>query len=652
MYDKYYRLICFVVNLCPELLRDLFLKLAKSDGTTYTTLPTYLATKTSEIKKMVVKGHIRKDQFNVLYPGHGNTDESDWDVSLLVTLIIGLFKTKLRPLDMTFINKIREVRNKLQHLPDTARLSDDDFDTYWGRLETATTTLAKQIFGSKYENSFKTKINNAKTNHLPNLGDYLRVWYEEIIKQMNYKMENMTDTLKEMKNNVNTISTDTRNTASLLQSVTIPEPGNSENKRQRIRVPDNTVLSHLQVQFEKSINALQDSFSAPREVLEIQRKLKEKHYVVIAGSYNSQCSEIAFATVKEMSYNYKRCVEIHRPSDWRLISPEDVDLVICRDPFGSTSYDESKASSMAENFDRMLQLTKENGDETIHIVIITDFIVLGEVKQKHAHDILEDVVNVFGAATKEHPADLTLESGGQVSCFSSTHNLPVMTKYFINQYKSSSELVKKDVLQKAKDTFKKKKSVIIAGPERCGKTSVAVALASSYKPSECLLLTGPSDVKKIDFSRECLLIIDEFAGKYRYDENVVYKWYEMFDLLDAALSNGKINLVITSETSKLQRCCDEIKVHPLLEHRVELTENCIVFKRKIKTEAPEMSKHFKSISIESLQPSSSISRVKELPVWSVNTMQTRNINASRDRKTCFIKGGRKLSSEKVLIADY
>ncbi|XP_053386753.1 uncharacterized protein LOC128550859 [Mercenaria mercenaria] len=646
MSDKYYRLICFVVNLCPELLRDIFLKHAKSDDTTYTTLPTYLATKNSEIKKMLEQRQIREDQFFVLYPVQGNTDESDWDVSLLVTLIIRLFKAKLSPVEKYYINEIREVRNDLQHLPDTARLSDDDFDTYWGRLETATTTLAKQIFGLTYETSFKKKSSYTKTNHLPDLGDHLRVWYEEIIKQLSYKFENFTETLKD-------ISTDTRSTTSLMQSVTIAEPGNSENKRHRLRVPDSSVLSHLQVRFEKSINALQDCFSASREILEIQRTLKEKHYAVIAGTYNSQCSEIALAAVKGMSYNHKRCVEIHRPSDWRLISPEDVDLVIFRDPFGSTSYDESKASSMAENFDSMLQITKENGgDETIHIVIITDFTVLGEVKQRHDHDILEDVVNVFGAATEEHPADLTLESGRQVSCFSSTHNLPVMTKYFLDQYKSSSELVKRDILQTARDTFKKNKSVVIAGPKRCGKTSVAVALASSYKPSECLLLTGPSDVKKIDFSRECLIIIDEFAGKYRYDENVVYNWYEMFDLLNTVLSNGKINVVATSETSKLERCCEEINIHPLLEHRVDLTENCIVLKRKIKTEVHENSKRFKSNSVKILQSGSSISRAKKLPVWSADAMQTDNIRATGDRRACYIKGACMLPSGKMLIADW
>jgi hypothetical protein len=113
------------------------------------------------------------------------------------------------------------------------------------------------------------------------------------------------------------------------------------------------------------------------------------------------------------------------------------------------------------------------------------------------------------------------------------------------------------------------------------KTSVAVALTSAYESSQCLLLKKPNDVNYIDFANICLVIIDEFAGKYRYEENDVYEWYNMFDHLYNAVIAGQMNVIITCEKVKLDKCINEIGRHAILDHVVDVPLQAIVVKSEV-----------------------------------------------------------------------
>jgi hypothetical protein len=154
---------------------------------------------------------------------------------------------------------------------------------------------------------------------------------------------------------------------------------------------------------------LSGDFNQPSEVTDIRVKLRDCHHVVVTGCNNSRYFETALAAIKGMGYNYKRSVEMHDSSDWRHIDPEDVDLVLCRDPFGGFSYDESKSKAMEDTFKSMLHSTKrDNGDKALDIVIVTDLNILAECKMHHDHEILDEVVMVFTETSSEQPADLTI----------------------------------------------------------------------------------------------------------------------------------------------------------------------------------------------------------------------------------------------------
>ncbi|XP_053391025.1 uncharacterized protein LOC128553860 isoform X2 [Mercenaria mercenaria] len=577
MADKYFRLVCFVVNICPEPLREFFIKLAKDDPrTSYTDIDAYLSQRHQDVIQLKRKRKVRDDQYDLLYPGNGTADVNQWDVCLLITLITEMFDASLQPMQKYHLNEIRGIRNQLQHLPNTSSISDEDFDIYWGRLDTATMTLAKEMFNATHEAEFRQKICDAKTSHLPDLGDALRIWYEETNRQM-------ADTIQEMKIKLDEVGSNTMEATSILRKVTVGKPGHAGDKNKRIKTVDG-ILKKLQASFEATIKDLPDNFSAPEKVSDIRTKLRDNHHVVVTGSYNSRYFETALAAIKGMDYDYKRSVEMHKSSDWRHIDPEDVDLVLCRNPFGNLSYDIDKSKSMADIFNSMMHTTKGDDEKTLDIIMVTDSAILAKCKQFHDHGILEDVVKVFDDTSETHPADLTLECRNQ-DVYSAylpvSNNLKDMTSNFLKQYRISSRQVDEEILRKTRHKFKANKAIVLTGPKKCGKTSVAVAIASSYNPSQCILLTEPNDFKMIDLKNTCLVIIDEFAGEYCYSKEDVYKWYSMFNHVYNAITSGQMNAIITCEKGKLDKCCMEISPHPLLEHRVDMPERTTAIKQEM-----------------------------------------------------------------------
>ncbi|XP_060558532.1 uncharacterized protein LOC132718814 isoform X2 [Ruditapes philippinarum] len=574
MADKYYRLVCFVVDICADVLRKYFVKLAKTDaGNTYTSVDAYLSHRKRDVMQLFNNKKLRRDQYDLLYPVNGTADENQWDVSILLTLISELFVTRLQPLVIVALKtEIRGIRNELQHHPNTGNISDDDFDDYWGRLDDSVRLIAKNALDPNDQASLLEKINQIKCNHLPNLSDCFRIWHAE--------------TSKLLLNVMNEVQANAEETTSILRQVTVQKPGPSGDKDKRIKVADD-ILTRLQAGFESTMKELSDDFNPPSEMTDIRAKLRNSHHVVVTGCNNSRYFETALASVKGMDYNYKRSVEMHTSSDWRHIDPTDVDLVLCRDPFGGFSYDESKAKAMDDIFKSMMHSTKRNnGDKALDIVIVTDLKILEECKLHHDHEILEEVVKVFTKTSSAQPADLTIGCGGQniyvqQSLVSVYRNLEVMTKNFLSEYQVFSLQVNAKVFKTAKEKFKTGKAVVLTGPKKCGKTSVAVALASAYESSQCLLLKKPNDVNYIDLTNICLVIIDEFAGKYRYEENDVYKWYNMFDHLYRAVIAGNFNMVLTCEKGKLEKCINEIGRHAILDHVVDVPLQRIVVKSEV-----------------------------------------------------------------------
>ncbi|XP_060554959.1 uncharacterized protein LOC132715883 [Ruditapes philippinarum] len=646
MADKYYRLVCFVVDICADVLRKYFVKLAKTDaGNTYTSVMAYLNQRHRDAKQLLWQKKIRNYQYNLLFPSNGRADENQWDITLIVTLIVELYPSH----ENFALSEIRDIRNNLQHHSNTSNISDDEFDDYWGRLNTAcmrivNTCSVKEAFSPKDKVAFQDKISKAKCNNLPNIGDCLRCWYEERIKQM---------------------ESTTEETNKIIRKVTVEKPGPSGENNKRFKAFDG-ILAKLRKGFELSMKDFPDDFNAPNEVTDIRAKLRDCHHVLVAGCNNSRYFETALAAIKGMDYNYKRSVEMHTSSDWRHIDPEDVDLVLCRDPFGGVSYDESKAKAMDDIFTSMMHSTKtDNGDKTLDIVIVTDLNILEECKMHHDHEFLDEVVKVFTDTSSTQPADLTIgcRRKGQYAQSSSLpvtrNNLGALTECFLKAYEISSAQVNDQILTKAKRSFQVYKAIVLTGHEKCGKTSIAVALASAYDVKECLLLKKPNDVNYIDFPNICLVIIDEFAGKYRYEENDVYKWYNMFDHLYNAVIAGHMNVIMTCEKRKLDKCINEIGRHAILDHVVDVPLQKAVVKLEVSERIQSQIQAKRGFSglervMQTETDDLSVKRSRSMSsgLWSAEEKREINIRIKDDRKHCDLSGSCILPSGEILLSDF
>ncbi|XP_053405834.1 uncharacterized protein LOC123566122 [Mercenaria mercenaria] len=587
MADKYYRLVSFLINICPEPLRELFLQNAKSDtkpGIPYTSRGAYLASRKQNILSLKSRRILRDDQYNLLYPTSGPADESQWDITLLTVLILELFPSCIPKHVKSFIRDIRDVRNSLQRVPKTSSISDSMFQKNWDRLEIATLTLAKVVNGTNYENVMKEKIETAKISNMPDLGNTLCLWFMEINTQNTTEMAEIQEKIKEISEDTKESKAKASESANILQNACMVKPGPTGKPNKRMKTVDKK-LKNMQDQFERTMNAeIPDDFSAPKETDKIKEKLLHNHLVIVVGQNNSLYAAAALIAVKDMGYNEKRCVEMQSSSDWSHVDSEDVEFVLCRDPFGRDEYDEEKAKGMASIFSSIQQTVKEDRDDKKLAVLMTsDIGVLIECKERHYHDILEEVVSVYHTTSATQPADLTVVRCNKTivpSTSAISQNLADQTRLFLEHHKRQ---VHPDILKAAKDKFKIHKSVLLVGPPGSGKTSLAVGLAAFYHSSQVLLLTYPEQVQHVDQNRTYLVIIEDFAGNYGFNEIQICDWYKTFDILHVMKSAGKLNIILTCDKQKFKKCTEKNATHPLLEHTVELQRKNVLVKQEIHT---------------------------------------------------------------------
>ncbi|XP_053379126.1 uncharacterized protein LOC123543237 [Mercenaria mercenaria] len=585
MADKYYRLVSFLVNICPQPLRELFLKYMNADPTrapTCTTVDAYLASKKPQLQVLQRRKLIRQDQWQLLFPMTGQVDESSWDITLVILLLDEFFKMQLQQLEEDAIQHIRVIRNRLQHMSETS-IADADFDVMWNILEKATIDLAKQIQPSPaYKDRIKKDIDDTKINNMPRLGDSLRYWYEHIIMQLKLEIEDMKEIIKEMSEHTADNAKCSRDCWTILQESSVKTVGPSGDKVKRMKTVDQ-ILAKLNKYFITTLKEdLPANFDSPPEVADIKTKLRDVHHVVVTGFRDTRYLETALAAIHSMKYNHNRCVEMRDSSDWRHVDPEEVDLVLCREPFGDFTFDEKRTKSMADIFSNMLQTARaSDGSKHLDIVIVCDVELLQQVSNVHGHDILEEVVQVYQPTSETTPADLTgitKESEGVISA--SAQNLLDFTAVFMDRNRDDT-LHSKIICDKAKSMLKMNKVVLITGPKKCGKTVLALYLASVYQPHQFLILNKPEDIKLVSLSSICLVLVEDFAGKYRFEEGRACAWLEKFDMLYSVVGARKLNVIITCEEKLLKKCREEFGPHPILGNIITLQHT----DRVVKSEA-------------------------------------------------------------------
>ncbi|XP_053388496.1 uncharacterized protein LOC128551624 [Mercenaria mercenaria] len=240
MADKYYRLVSFLKNMCPEPLRELFLQNAKSDtkpGVPYTSLGAYLAFRKPDILSLKSRRKLRDDEYDLLYPKSGPADESQWDITLLAVLILELFPSYIPNHVQFFIRDIRDVRNSLQHVSKTSSIVSM-FQKNWDRLEISTLTLAKVVNGTNYENVMKEKIETAKISNMPDLGNTLCLWFMENNTQNSTEMAEMKVKIIEISEDTKESKAKASESANILQNACMAKPGPTGKPNKRMKIVD------------------------------------------------------------------------------------------------------------------------------------------------------------------------------------------------------------------------------------------------------------------------------------------------------------------------------------------------------------------------------------------------------------------------------
>jgi hypothetical protein len=132
-------------------------------------------------------------------------------------------------------------------------------------------------------------------------------------------------------------------------------------------------------------------------------------------------------------------------------------------------------------------------------------------------------------------------------------------------------------MEQARQKFKKHKAIVITGSKGGTSTRFALKLVSSlYSKEQCVILTEASDWKQVTLGKVSVIVIDEFAGKYKYNTSFVEAWLNKFDIIYAAVIKGLLNVIVTCESSFFQKVIKTISSHALLNHRVKLPNNALV----------------------------------------------------------------------------
>lgn len=232
MGDKHYRLIIFVVNICPIPLRKTFQKYMNADTAhPNNTLDNYLQARRKELLMKKSKKILRQDQWDLLFPKSGSADESSWDLTLIILLIDTLFSKQLQPIEKNAINDIRTIRNDLIHKGGDTSMSDVDFNNLWTKLAKAAVSLAQQILQvPHYVIEIQERIDDAKINNMPDLGDALRAHYQSIILELNSKIEDMDERLRSLTMTTEDNLSCSKESHAILKDLSVQKPGPSGEK--------------------------------------------------------------------------------------------------------------------------------------------------------------------------------------------------------------------------------------------------------------------------------------------------------------------------------------------------------------------------------------------------------------------------------------
>ncbi|XP_060580204.1 uncharacterized protein LOC132736991 [Ruditapes philippinarum] len=625
MTDKYYRLVTILVNICPDPLRELFLKQAAADPnlqTPYTTLDAYLAFRRKDINKLTQKPKcvLRKDQFYLLFPpaGQGQTDIIAWDVTLLTALLKNIFN--LAQNDLVCIENIRTIRNDLQHIAGTCKITEQEFKNKYKNLAVNIVNLALSVKGQSYADKIEQDIKEVESSILTDLGEVLRSWYMSKIVKLEAKIEHLKDQIDEIKQ-------DTGQTMKTLKKTTVKRTRAGGKMSKRFKTVDH-ILENMREDFASLLtNKLDSDFSPPPESAKIIAEIDDNHLVVVSGYGKGLYLQAALYAINSKGYEEDDCILCSSPTDWRHIGKEDAKLVVFLHPFGKSTFDLQKAKDFHSIVDSIVETTSfSDNDDVLDVVIIMDKSILEEWKSYFNHDMMDQPIVVYKPTTEDSPVDLIEGESNMSKVEADPHYKNLLVQSIAYNKHHRAWMADDSIRENALEGFRSKKVIVISGPRCSGKTTLALSLLTSYQDGHYLILTEPDDLSCVRFGVTCVVIIEDLGGKYSFEKSVIQKWLRKFDMLYSAVKDGKLNVIITCLTDRLLSCVHDSK-HPMLETVIELPKDCSV---EIKKESSTDGNSVVYAGISTI--TSSYNRVKKIQTHTIKSPE--NVTIYRTTEWC------------------
>ncbi|WAR30625.1 hypothetical protein MAR_033167, partial [Mya arenaria] len=532
MSDRYYRLVTLLLDISLPALRDLFVHCAKNDpNVTFTTLEGYMNSRRIAVDALLKSKILRKHQFDIVFPTSGKFDETKWDMSLLSSLLLSMFGQTITPVK-TEIQRIRDMRNKLSHRSDTSMV-ETEYNSFWTNTVGLTVKVITHFKGPLDIQKVVKDITSLETRTLDpsKTLEIMNTWY------LGVSLENAA----EMKQKLVEVGITTSLTSSVLQKATVKGKGRSGKPTKRIKIC-NPHLEGFKGDFKRNMSrCIQGDFIPPEQVGTIRQKIENDHLATVVGYGESAYLSTVFHAINGSEYDSKFCALLTDPSDWIHVDPDDVQLVVFKDPFGSVVFDQNKATAM---FNKLDDIKNSCDDSKLDVIIASKGEILNEAMRvlQQTPDVLEDKIVVY-KGTK-------------------------MSKCYVEDLQKTtlktSNTNYRTILSKLSD----KHCVVLTATDSDGLSKCITYLTADF-PS-CLTVSHRDDIMHAKLDSAGVVVVVDMAGKYVFDMLKANQWLETFDFMKPMVNNGKPNIAVVMDKARLHECLRKTGMHWIFQNVLEM----------------------------------------------------------------------------------
>ncbi|WAR30624.1 hypothetical protein MAR_033166, partial [Mya arenaria] len=576
MSDRYYRLVTLLLDISLPALRDLFVHCAKNDpNVKFKTLEGYMNSRKNVVDSLLRKRVLRKDQFDIVFPTSGKFDETKWDMSLLTSLLLSMFGQTTAHVKNE-IQLIREMRNKLSHRSDTSMI-ETEYNAIWTDTYDSTVNVISLLKNPLDTKKVEKDITSLKTRSLDpsKTLEIINTWYQSVGLENAAEIRYLREEVGEMKQRLEEVGNTTSFTSRAIKKATVKGKDRSGKPSKRMKMWSQH-LDRLKRNFTKTMSkCLQEDFIPPEEVGTLRQKLEENHLAVVVGYGESAYLSTVLYAIKQSEYEPKLCVLLTDPSDWIHVDPDDVKLVVFKDPFGISECDENKATAM---FNKLDDIQNSCEDSNMDVIIASKGEILNAAMRDlgKTHEILEDQIKVYKGISSPSPSDLIEEMTMKRDPTVYSRNVSQMNKRYVEDLQKTTlntndDISYRTILSKLNEAH----CVVLSTTDSEGLPKCITSLAADFP--NLFTVFQRDDIMQTKLDSTGVVVVVDMAGKYVFDMLKANQWLETFDYMKPMVNNGKPNIAVVMDKARLHECLRKTGMHWIFQNVLEILPSGEIF---------------------------------------------------------------------------